>query len=260
MLMKRFTCPRGFKFPRSSVGREICLLPKPLDLNLAKRVMVFAPHPDDETLGCGGTLAQLARHAEVCVVLVTDGAGAGGLPPGADLDRQQEFVEALQILGIQDYRHLYFQDGSFLDNPLSRSAIQKLLGEYQPNWVFLPSPWDYHSDHINISSAVESAARQQRSVDTLLFFETWAPCLASHVVDITDWVDLKLKALACHQTALACGDYDRAILGLNHYRGLYLGRNRSAEAFLVLSIKGTSAITRRLRSFLSSILGVMEKP
>lgn len=57
---------------------EQCPLPRPLDLTLARKVLVFSPHPDDETLGCGGTLARLAQMCPVKVALVTDGSGAGG--------------------------------------------------------------------------------------------------------------------------------------------------------------------------------------
>ena len=53
-------------------GLEACPLPQPLDLAQARKVLVFVPHPDDETLGCGGTLARLAALCPVKVVLVTD--------------------------------------------------------------------------------------------------------------------------------------------------------------------------------------------
>lgn len=214
-----------------------CPLPKALDLTQASKVLVFAPHPDDETLGCGGTLAQLAKLCPVKVVLVTDGSGAGGLPPGADKVRQAEFVRALAVLGITDTLKLGQPDGAFQSTPELHKQVQTLLSDYQPDWVFLPSPLDYHRDHVRIAAFLEPLCRQSSSVNQLLFYEIWAPVPATHVVDITDHVQLKKMALLEHATAMSHGDYERAMDGLNRYRGLYLGRNRMAEAFWIESAK-----------------------
>jgi N-acetylglucosamine malate deacetylase 1 len=212
---------------------DACPLPQPLDLTLAKKVMVFAPHPDDETLGCGGTLIQLAQHCAVQVVLVTDGSGAGGLPPGAGETRQAEFVRALQKLGIHDFVLLNQPDGAFTQTAALEAHVRQLMNAFQPDWVFLPSPLDYHRDHVRIAAFLEPICWQVRSVQKVLFFEVWAPVPATHIVDITQQAEQKNSALAEHQTALACGDYQAAVTGLNQYRGLYLGRGRVAEAFWV---------------------------
>jgi LmbE family N-acetylglucosaminyl deacetylase len=214
-----------------------CPLPRQLDLTQARRVLVFAPHPDDETLGCGGTLALLAQRCPVKVVLVTDGSGAGGLPPGAGEERQSEFVRALTVLGVTDTMALGQPDGGFQSTPELQKKIRTLLADYQPDWVFLPSPLDYHCDHVRIAAFLEPLCRQAPSVTHLLFYEIWAPVPATHVVDITEQAALKHQALLEHATAMPHGDYERAMDGLNRYRGLYLGRNRIAEAFWVESAK-----------------------
>jgi LmbE family N-acetylglucosaminyl deacetylase len=201
----------------------------------ARKVLVFVPHPDDESLGCGGTLARLAPLCPVKVVLVTDGSGAGGLPDGAGAVRQAEFVRALACLGVTDSLQLNQPDGAFESTPALMHQVQQLLNDYQPDWVFLPSPLDYHRDHVRIAAFLEPLCRRTASVEQLLFYEVWAPVPATHVVDITDQYDRKCAAVAEHVTAMACGDYQRAVEGLNRYRGLYLGRDRLAEAFWVES-------------------------
>lgn len=196
--------------------------------------MVFAPHPDDETLGCGGTLARLtAAGCEVKAVLITDGGGAGGLPPGSDRIRQEEFRQALGVLGVTDVEGMNYPDGAFEADPAFENEVRTLLSTYRPEWVFLPSPLDYHRDHVRASAALEPICMESDAVTLLLFYEIWAPGPATHVVDITDHVGQKQAALNRHATALACGDYARAMEGLNRYRGLYLGWNKSAEAFWV---------------------------
>lgn len=212
-------------------------MPQPLDLTQARKVLVFVPHPDDETLGCGGTLARLAPLCPVKVVLVTDGSGAGGLADGAGAVRQGEFVRALARLGVTDSLQLNQPDGAFEGSPDLKRQIQQLLAEYQPDWVMLPSPLDYHRDHVRIAAFLEPLCRRAASVEQLLFYEVWAPVPATHVVDITDHVQIKKDALREHATAMVCGDYERAVDGLNNYRGLYLGKGRVAEAFWVESTR-----------------------
>ena len=211
-------------------------LPKSLNLTGAKRVMVFAPHPDDECIGCGGTLALLANRpgVEIKVVLVTNGDG-GAQSPELEMGprREQEMRNALQVLGIDALEGMGVLDGRFtLDTALSL-RINALLDSFKPNWVFLPSPLDYHKDHLLISHVVSEVSWAHPEVEQLMYFETWCPVPATHTVDITSVMDLKVEALSMHQTAMKYGDYIRCIQALNTYRGLYLGFGRYAEAFLV---------------------------
>jgi LmbE family N-acetylglucosaminyl deacetylase len=236
-----------------------CPLPLPLDLAVARKVLVFAPHPDDETLGCGGTLARLAQICPVKVVLVTDGSGAGGLPAGAGAVRQAEFVKALAVLGVTDAIQLNQPDGYFEASVDLAAVVTKLLEDYQPDWVFLPSPLDYHRDHVRIAAFLEPLCRSVASVRQLLFYEIWAPVPATHVVDITDQASLKLAALAEHATAMACGDYQGAVAGLNRYRGLYLGQDRLAEAFWV-EPAGKDTLFRLVQTFALKLLSFVGRP
>ena len=233
-----FSFLRASRIRRQLAGLDACPLPQPLNLTLARKVLVFAPHPDDETLGCGGTLARLALHCPVKVVLVTDGSGGGGLPPEAGAIRQAEFVSALAVLGVYESVQFNQTDGDFHESPELALQVKALLDDYQPDWVFLPSPLDYHRDHVRIAAFLEPLCRRASSVTQLLFYEIWAPVPATHVVDITDQVGRKQAALAAHVTAMPHGDYERAVDGLNRYRGLYLGKNRFAEAFWVEPVKG----------------------
>lgn len=215
--------------------------PETLALDGAKRVLVFAPHPDDETLGCGGTLKRLAEHARVKVVLVTDGSGAGELPSGTAEIRQNEFLSALAVLKVKEHSLWRFPDGQLQNDRSLQLKIKEELILFRPNWIFSPSPLDYHRDHRDLSQAVWWVASRLPDLDLMLFYETWAPSFASHIVDITETAEAKWEALAEHRTALQYGDYARAARGLAEYRGLYLGRDRLAEAFWVLPPRESEA-------------------
>jgi N-acetylglucosamine malate deacetylase 1 len=218
-------------------------LPPELDLAAARRVLVIAPHPDDETLGCGGTLARLAPICEVHVLLVTNGDGGGGLPAGTSQARKNEMAEAARTLGIAaPVLHLDQPDGRFADSPAYRSTLAAIIDRLQPNWVFLPWLNDSHPDHARISLATSHVLRRS-PVQSLLYYETWTPVPATHVVDITQTLEKKKAAVLCHETALKYGNYMDAMLGLNAYRALYLpgvGTRRWAEAFAVTSARNNS--------------------
>lgn len=211
-------------------------LPTLLDLSPARSVLVVAPHPDDETLGCGGLLALLVKTCQVHVLLVTNGDGGGGLPEGTSAVRKREMGAALEVLGIRSrVRHLDEPDGRFADSPRFRTALGEVVRESSPNWVLLPWLLDSHSDHARISRASSETLRTT-GVETLAYYETWTPVPATHVVDITSTIEQKKAALACHETALHHGNYLDAMVGLNAYRALYLprdGQRHWAEAYAV---------------------------
>lgn len=122
--------------------------------------MVFAPHPDDETLGCGGTMAKrLAEGYEVFVVAMTDGRNALSAIFGIETAptpkemreiRRTEMVKALEILGVpkENIMFLDFEDGQLLYH--SRAAANKalkILNEVRPVEIYFPHERDHNPDH-----------------------------------------------------------------------------------------------------------------
>lgn len=230
--MKRFID----KYRQNAIARLApCPLPKPLTLLQNGRVLVFAPHPDDETLGCGGTIALLRKNqCSVKVVIVTDGSGAGTLPEDAVEIRRRETQTALDVLGVDDIVFFNEPDGNFRHHPAFMRDIVALLEDFAPDWIFLPSLLDYHRDHVAIGDALLQCWRRRRGNARAFFYEIWSPLPATHVVDISAVEDLKRAAIACYALPLAHCDYLSASMGLAAYRGLYLsgnGRKALAEAF-----------------------------
>ena len=221
---------------RAADSTPLCVLPQPLPLHQARRVLVLAPHPDDECIGCGGLVVRLVQAGvPVRVVLVTDGSGAGGLPGGAGLVRQDEFRASLQRLGVSNYALLNFSDGQLTPTAPLFDAIAEEVCRFAPNWLLAPSAADAHRDHRCVAQAARQAAMSHACVDTLLEFETWGALPATHVLDITNEFSSKMAALSEHRTALAQMDYASATEGLARYRALLLAPARVggfAEAYL----------------------------
>lgn len=212
----------------------LCALPAALPMAQARRVLVIAPHPDDETIGCGGAIALLRKAGvPVRVVLVSDGSGAGELPMGTAAARQHEFRAALQVLGVDDCVLLGLPDGRLAEVSDLAERILAQVVDYAPNWAFGPSLQDIHRDHRAVATALRAAVGHVGGACWLFEYETWSASAVDYVLDIGAVLDTKLSALRQHRTALACGPYLRAAEGLAHYRGLLLGRPDGgvAEAF-----------------------------
>jgi LmbE family N-acetylglucosaminyl deacetylase len=215
---------------------DLCPLPKTLAPLENGRVLIFAPHQDDETIGCGGTLALLRKNGcEVKAVFVTDGGGAGSLPEGTVAIRKKEAAAALAVLGIDDLVFLDEPDGSFRNTPGFEQKIMAILDQFQPDWLFMPSVLDYHRDHVAIGQAIYVCWRRWQGTARAFFYEIWSPLPATWVVDISSVAELKRSALFRYELPLAHCDYLSASMGLAAYRGLYLscnGQSGLAEAFV----------------------------
>jgi LmbE family N-acetylglucosaminyl deacetylase len=122
------------------------------------RILVFTPHPDDETLACGGYLAAAAADgASVWIALVTDGN-----KHGQEKIRYQEFKNAAATLGVPE-SHLFFL--GFPDGQLKRQdprelrlRFEEIISQVKPGTVFAPHPLDHHRDHEVVGKIAASAA------------------------------------------------------------------------------------------------------
>lgn len=200
-----------------------------------RRVLVLAPHPDDETIACGGTIALLAASgASVTVLVASDGeASRGGrtAPEETARRRRGETRAAAGTLGVSDVRFLGLPDGGLHGaRPRLAAAVDVALTDTSPELLLLPSFLDDHPDHLALNRALHDAAP---SGDLPVWGgEVWTPVPATRLVDITGVLERKRAALAAHVTAARTFDLE-AMLGLNRYRSVHglLGRGH-AEAFL----------------------------
>ena len=229
--MKQFIAKQHAKRRQAKIARlGLCPLPTLLTPIEGGRILVFAPHPDDEVLGCGGTLALLRqKKCAVKVIFVTDGAGAGSLGPDAPVIRRKEAAESLGILGVDDMEFLDEPDGSFRNSPRFENKVHTLLLQFNPDWLFLPSVLDYHRDHVAIGQAVLSCWQRWEGSGRAFVYEIWSPLPATRVVDISSVIELKKQAISRYVLPLTHCDYLTASIGLAGYRGLYLPRKEGGQ-------------------------------
>ena len=198
-------------------------------------VLVIAPHPDDESIGCGGTLRKhVLAGAHVTVVFLTSGElGLKHLAKEKAWQvREGEARKAAEILGIAETIFLRGPDWMIGDSAVS-DQLRPILESKEWSTVYLPHPGEWHPDHKACVSIVRSALPAQRNFSAVFRgYEIWtALSKYQHVEDISSVMAVKLRAIRAHQSQTAQLDYTRAALGLNAYRGAIAGRCRYAEVF-----------------------------
>ena len=213
-----------------------------------RTVLVLAAHPDDETAGCGGTMALLAdAGATVEVAIATSGEGT----IGADLDagevarrRESEARRACGVLGSRQPRFLAHRDGALGDalDVLARD-LGALVADVSPEAIFLPWFLDGHPDHQALGRALERASLPDGI--ELWGYETWTPLPPNRLVDITAVFERKERALSAYETAHLAFDVS-SMLGMNRYRSAHAQIGRGyAEAFLAAPAAEWFALGRR---------------
>lgn len=220
----------------------------------SKRVMVFSPHPDDDVIGCGGSIL---KHVElgnyVTVVYMTSG-DASSLENKKELaqTREQEAVKAAGVLRVKDHVFLGRPDGYLENNKGLLISLVDLIRNRRPNIIYVPHGNDSHLDHkVTFDTVTEAAGRaatpffqeckdQPWDVETILAYEIWTPLESfSYVENITSQMDRKIEALQQHRSQLKHFRYDEAFRGLNRYRGVMTGKGDYCEVFSVVKAGGS---------------------
>jgi LmbE family N-acetylglucosaminyl deacetylase/glycosyltransferase involved in cell wall biosynthesis len=190
--------------------------------------LVFAPHPDDETFGMGGTIA-LAGQAGIAVhvVVLTDGQQAGDPEK-----RRQEAKDASQVLGLAGIDFWELPDRELYRVTDIESRVLKILKSVKPRIVFLPSLQEFHPDHRAATLKIWSILQSLHYSGQLWTYEITRQAEANRLIDTTEVVSIKQQAMRCYKSQLALNNYESVALGLNQARTLTLQEGIThAEAF-----------------------------
>jgi LmbE family N-acetylglucosaminyl deacetylase len=221
---------------------------------MSLRVLVFAPHPDDEVLGCGGAIARHASKGDpVCVAILTNAA------VGAPEIYSPDYVTRIRKEARQAHNKLGVHSTVFEELPAPRldsipnyqiaEVVAKIIQVQQPDIVYVPHGGDRHLDHWAVSQAVQVACRpnSECGVRRLLAYETlseteWGDVNAGSAfvpnwfMDISGFVDRKLRAMEQYNSQLKSFPHPRslsAIEALAMWRGASAGFE-AAEAFMLI--------------------------
>jgi LmbE family N-acetylglucosaminyl deacetylase len=202
-------------------------------------VLVIAPHPDDEAIGCGGAICLHRQRGDaVRVVFLTSGErGIDGLAPDAVRTiREAEARHAADVLDVEGVEFLRLPDlglGGAIEP--GKRELGRILEQQAPDLIYLPHPDEAHPDHqaaLPLVCAALACLDGRPALPELGAYEVWSP-MGRHdwVEDISGFMARKLRAIRCYRSQLRTFRYDQAVRGLNRHRGVLAAGSRYAEAF-----------------------------
>ncbi len=217
-----------------------------------KNILIIAPHPDDELLGCGGTLLRhLAAGNQVHWLIVSKMHSRAGYSR-EQIKAQERLIQRVSnAIGFSSVRQLNFPTTQLDTVPLSEiaSSIGQMTRDSQADTLYLPSPNDIHTDHSVVFNAAKGCAKWFRypEVQRVYAYETLSetdfslstdgPAIRiNHYVDISEQLPRKLELLDLYRAE--CDEFpfprsEKAVEALARLRGAACGC-RAAEAFQLL--------------------------
>ena len=218
------------------------------------KVLVIAPHPDDETLGCGGALLRLMRErpdAELHWVIVTEMPSGAQWPEARAAARRDEIAAVAGKLKTRQVHQLGFPAARLDTVPMADlvGALSQVMAAVQPDTVFVPCRHDVHTDHRYVFDAASACVKSFRypSVRRVLAYETLSetefgldPSVGAFRpnlwIDISEDLEAKIELLEVYAGEMGVFPFPRsreAVEALARMRGATAGVP-AAEAFMLL--------------------------
>lgn len=208
------------------------------DIFNSKNTIILSPHPDDEALGCSGTIRALRKSsASVHIIYLTKGERLLG-EPSEEIARirVKEAERSSKMLGCKEPVFLDLPDGGLRQcSEELHQRLREIIEAKGPEIVFSPSLIDYHHDHVATAMV---ALRLLNSIKSfrLAFYEIYETVRFNHLIDISEFVDEKERVIMNYRQSL----YERpevyvhASLGLNAQRSIFTQKKGFYEAFLFI--------------------------
>jgi LmbE family N-acetylglucosaminyl deacetylase len=219
---------------------------------MEKKQIVVSPHPDDETLGCGGTiLRSIDEGASLHWLIVTHMSEEFGFAPKRVRKREREISQVAERYGTSGFTNLEFPATRLDAEPMGDivEAIGEVFKKVEPELVYVPYRNDIHTDHAAVFDAVVSCTKWFRnpSVRRVLAYETLSETEFSMnpdgagfrpnvFVDIEGYLDEKIDIMEVYDSEIGGHPFPRSrsgIRALATFRGATSGFE-AAEAFMLL--------------------------
>ena len=218
-----------------------------------KNVIIFAAHPDDEVLGCGGTIKKLSKSYNIVVVFFSTGISSRYKSTSKNYIKKinslkKDSLECNKILGTKKTIFFDLEDNKLDIYPRLNlvKKIEEVLDKYKPQIIFTHYFEDLNIDHEIVAKSVVTACRpnqKNRNIKKILFFETlssteWSvkrKFQPNFFSDITNFINFKIKAMSKYKSELQKKPMPRTlenIKNLAKLRGSEINK-KFAESFIL---------------------------
>jgi LmbE family N-acetylglucosaminyl deacetylase len=200
--------------------------------------LCIAPHPDDESLGCGGSIVRhIKGGSRVKVIFLTNGDRGDFEKKFGDnyvKMRKQSAEKAMEILGVKDYEFWSYKDRElYLAEKEIKKRLLHTIEIFSPSLIYAPSPLEVHPDH-KVAFKIVWDLKEKLSIN-IAFYEVLMALYPNILVDITEEIEQKKRAIESYFTEVYYNDYITKVEGLNKFRTATLPKNiKYAEAFFLL--------------------------
>ncbi len=219
-------------------------------------ILVFGPHPDDQELGMGGTVAKLVGQGHR--VHLVDKTNGEPTPYGSVETRAREAAAAAKVLGVE--RTLVgLKNREVVHSIETRHAVAAVIRRHRPEWMFIPYPIDAHPDHVAVTRICEDARFDAKLTRSSIPGEPWHPkriiyYFCTHLllnfqptfcIDVSDVIDAKVAAMKCYHSQLVQNDKAAHVIdmvqNINEYFGGRIG-TKYAEPFFTHEVLGLGGL------------------
>lgn len=182
-----------------------------------KKILIIAPHPDDEIFCCSSVLMNYAEQCDIVLLTYGEGGNPGWSKQRTARVRKNEFRSIMKYINIHKCMELKLPDGNVNKN----GFILRKLPYERYDYIFLPSRYDSHKDHSCVYGIVSREVRKKKWKGKLFEYEMWGMLQKpSHYIDITDKVNQKKELMMMYKSQEMYIDYCDRILALNYFRAI----------------------------------------
>ncbi len=206
--------------------------------DFATAALVLAPHPDDELLGCGGTILKMKeKGGTISVMYLTDGSKSAALAQANVFARRarrlKEVKNVAHALALDKIHFLRQTNGVLAVSEQNVTALVHLLQKSKPRWIFVPSFLDAHPEHYATNHILRAALLRHTPANLhILAYEAWSFVPPTAYCRIDEQVAKKSAALMLYKIKMRCTDLVRDAQERSNYRSWkVLGRPGHLEAF-----------------------------
>jgi LmbE family N-acetylglucosaminyl deacetylase/SAM-dependent methyltransferase len=222
------------------------------DLDVSNTALVLSPHPDDEIIGCGGTILKMRqKNLDITVLQMTDGSdtvAVRGCPESLRVAvRIRESMSAARQLGIAELILWKERQSEFNKSDANIRKLSDLLQHLRPDIIFVPFINDAHRDHITANQLLKASLHtsgMDLSRVVVFSYEVWSLVPPNRYCIIDDLFDEKIRAMLTYRTALKAFDYIHYCKFLNAYHSHILFKKKGfTEVFYRQNASGYLVLT-----------------